>query len=120
MSNERWSTRGFIQLPPDVDFADPETDSLCHYCGSVVLEHDDCVVCAPRCLVEDSPVRFSAQIVGHGRAQVVRYEQTDMFGFADGARLALVTWEGSAHNCIERRCVRVSDVFGGPAVRVAA
>jgi hypothetical protein len=42
------------QQPPDIDFAEPETDTLCHYCGSVEVD-GECVVCEPRCLLEDAP-----------------------------------------------------------------
>lgn len=109
---------GFAQLPPDIDYADPETDTLCHYCGAVETEDGECVACEPRCLLEDSPVRFSAQIIGHGRGQLVRFEAVDVFGFSDGPRLALLTWEGSSHNFVERRCVRVLDVVS-PRVEAA-
>ena len=91
---------GFAQLPPDIDYADPETDALCHYCGSVLLAWDgDCAVCEPRCLVEDSPVRFSATL----HADRVRFQAVELFGFIDGNALALVTWEGGPFR--ERQCV---------------
>lgn len=53
----------FTQAAPDIDYADPETDTLCHYCGSVEdPDEDECVVCFPRCLVEDSPIRLSVRL----------------------------------------------------------
>jgi hypothetical protein len=42
------------QQPPDIDFAEPGQDTLCSYCGSVEVD-GECVVCEPRCLVEDAP-----------------------------------------------------------------
>jgi len=62
---------GFVQLPHDIDFADPEIDTLCHYCGSVEIDDCDgdreCVVCAPRCLTEDTPLRCNGFVVEAGR-----------------------------------------------------
>lgn len=51
-----------VQLPPDIDFADPETDRRCFYCESVLLDDGDCAVCEPRCLMEASPLRLSVSL----------------------------------------------------------
>lgn len=55
---------GFVQLPPDIDFAEPGVDTLCHCCGAVEIEDGECVVCAPRCLLEDTPLRCNGFVVG--------------------------------------------------------
>jgi hypothetical protein len=61
---------GFVQLPPDIDYADPETDTLCHYCESVLDEDGDCVACAPRCLLENTPlISHGFSIDGAGRVR---------------------------------------------------
>ena len=57
---------GFRQLPPEVDFAEPGVDTLCQFCGNVETESGECVVCEPRCLVEDTPLRCNGFIVDNG------------------------------------------------------
>lgn len=66
---------GHIHLPPDIDFSDPEVDTLCHYCGSVEVDGWDgereCVVCEPRCLLEDTPLRCNGFVIEEGRVRAV-------------------------------------------------
>jgi hypothetical protein len=65
---------GFAQLPPDVDFADPDCDTMCPYCGCIE-DDGDCVVCFPRCRLDDSPIISCGYVIEAGTVRAMEVAQ---------------------------------------------